>query len=286
LAQFSFSTFSTISDSLASMSRPERGPEIELRAVGKTRALLPKARRLPKPFNIEFNMNTRAVFVPNDPNVFRADGGLSADIARNAVSIRCPHCRELGSFNSLGGAKAYQKGGKFGPNTGVQAYFASIRTCPNMSCKGLVFVIEGPEGVAEIEPPQLLDFNPDNLPTRLLQTLREAIACHGAGAYRAAAMMVRRLLEEICDDNKASGATLHQRLASLKSAIVLPEPLFDAMNELKALGNDAAHVEAKAYDNIGAAEAEDSIELAKEIVKALYQLKGLIARLQARKSNP
>jgi hypothetical protein len=72
-------------------------------------------------------------------------------------------------------------------------------------------------------------------------------------------------------------------LASLKSAVVLPQPLFDAMNELKALGNDAAHVEAKAYDNIGISEAEDSIELAKEILKALYQLKGLISRLQARK---
>jgi hypothetical protein len=74
-------------------------------------------------------------------------------------------------------------------------------------------------------------------------------------------------------------------LASLKNTIVLPQLLFDAMNELKAIGNDAAHVEAKAYDNIGADEAEDSIELAKEIVKALYQLKGLITRLQARKTS-
>jgi Domain of unknown function (DUF4145) len=31
-------------------------------------------------------------------------------------------------------------------------------------------------------------------------------------------MMVRRLLEEICDENKAAGANLHQRLATLRSA--------------------------------------------------------------------
>jgi hypothetical protein len=92
-------------------------------------------------------------------------------------------------------------------------------------------------------------------------------------------MMVRRLLEEICAENSASGQNLHNRLAALKSLVVLPQPLFEAMNELKALGNDAAHVEAKAYDNIGREEAEDSIELAKEILKALYQLKGLVARL-------
>ena len=57
------------------------------------------------------------------------------------------------------------------------------------------------------------------------------------------------------------------------------------MGELKALGNDAAHIQAKTYDNIGKDEADDSIELAKEILKARYQLKGLVERLQARKKQ-
>ncbi|PWB88541.1 hypothetical protein C5688_20380 [Methylocystis sp. MitZ-2018] len=56
------------------------------------------------------------------------------------------------------------------------------------------------------------------------------------------------------------------------------------MSELKALGNDAVHVEAKAFDDIGKDEAADSLELAKEILKALYQLQGLLGRLQARKN--
>lgn len=75
-------------------------------------------------------------------------------------------------------------------------------------------------------------------------------------------MMVRRLLEEICDLNNAKGVDLHKRPEALKTKIVLPQTLFDAMNELKVLGNDAAHVEAKAYDNIGKDEASDSIESA------------------------
>lgn len=231
-------------------------------------------------------MNAPPQFVLNDPNIFRADGGMTQETGRQAVSIRCPHCRELGGFSALGAAKGYSKIARVGQQLQSIGYFASIRICPNTKCKGLVLVIEDGNNVAvAIEPPQLLDFNPEGLSPRLRQTLTEAIACHGAGAYRAAAMMVRRLLEEICDENNAPGANLHQRLAALKNTIVLPEPLFDAMNELKALGNDAAHVEAKAYDNIGADEAADSIELAKEIVKALYQLKSLIARLQARKNS-
>jgi hypothetical protein len=230
-------------------------------------------------------MATKADIVLSDPNYFRVDGGALNDTDRNAVSVRCPHCRELGSFNVVR-AKAivFRKKGMIGPNPAELNCHAAIRICPNTACKGLIFVIEANEKIVEIEPPQLLDFNLENLPPAIQATLKEAIACHGAGAYRAAAMMVRRLLEEICELNGATGPNLHQRLGALKNAIVLPQPLFDAMNELKALGNDAAHIEAKAYDNIGAAEAEDSIELAKEIVKALYQLKGLIARLQARKS--
>jgi hypothetical protein len=225
-------------------------------------------------------------FAPDDPNVFRADGGLAQEIGLPAISIRCPHCRELGSFELVSGAKAFRKNGRLMPMqvSAQSTLYAGVRICPNQKCRGLVFVIEDKTDVIEIEPPQLLDFNPDGLPLRLQQTLKEAILCHGAGAHRAAAMMVRRLLEEICDENNVAGANLHQRLTALRRAIVLPEPLFDAMNELKALGNDAAHVEAKAYDNIGADEAQDSIELGKEILKALYQFKRLIARLQARKS--
>jgi hypothetical protein len=150
-----------------------------------------------------------------------------------------------------------------------------------MKCRGLVFTIENPRGtIEEIEPPQLLDFDPEGLPPRCLKTLKEAVACHAAGACRAAAMMVRRLLEEICDANSAKGNNLHERLNSLKAIIILPGELFEAMFALKALGNDAAHVEAKEYNEIGREEAEISIELAKEILKAIYQLKSLVARLK------
>lgn len=129
----------------------------------------------------------------------------------------------------------------------------------------------------------MIDFDASDLPAALVTTLKEAVSCHAAGAYRAAAMMVRRLLEEICEDSSASGDNLHSRLKDLRTKIILPAELFDAMSELKALGNDAAHVEAKEYDNIGKDESADSIELAKEILKARYQLRNLLARLQARK---
>lgn len=225
-------------------------------------------------------MSGRSYTFGNTNNFQPDKGGLSA-VNSPPVSLRCPHCRQLGSFAQQGHAFAYQK--LLATKQASMQVIVSMRACPNPKCLGFVFVVQDAQGVLEVEPPELLDFDPQGLPARCSKTLAEAIACHAAGAYRAAAMMVRRLLEEICDENNAAGATLHDRLKDLRNKVVLPEAFFAAMGELKALGNDAAHVEAKAYDTIGQAEAEDSIELAKEIVKALYQLQGLINRLTARK---
>lgn len=218
-----------------------------------------------------------------NPNIFCAEHDRSQADVTTPLSLHCPHCRRLGSFNAVNRSGfTYHK--KLN-NNNITTFRATVRICPSEQCYGLVFVIENQGKIVEVNPPELLDFTLDNLPLQCQDTLKEAIACHAAGAYRASAMMVRRLLEEICDLNKAQGNNLHTRLEALKTIITLPQALFDAMSELKALGNDAAHIEAKAYDNIGREESEDSIELAKEILKALYQLQGLVSRLQSRKNK-
>lgn len=229
-------------------------------------------------------------FVLNNPNLLQIEEGYS-HAQHTLPSLRCPHCRHIGVFSSLMPSKTAVSYSKRGTKLLSQTVFsASFQTflacCPNRSCQGIVLVTsDGSNKIKIVMPPELIDFSTDGLPDNLVRTLEEAVKCHAYGSYRAAAMMVRRLLEEICELNQAEGSTLHARLLNLKSKVVLPETFFDAMGELKALGNDAAHVEAKTYDNIGEDEAADSIELAKEILKALYQLQGLVSRLQARKKT-
>ncbi|MFN3225411.1 MAG: DUF4145 domain-containing protein [Hyphomicrobiales bacterium] len=225
-------------------------------------------------------------------NVLQMESNVGFKERGRAISIRCPHCRHVGTFETIGRQVTFSKGAyNLRSSNLVMQFTAAMRTCPNPNCKGLVFVVEKDgqtENDRQIEvclPPEVIDFNADGLGENYLSVLGEAVKCHAAGAHRAAAMMVRRLLEEICEQEGAEGQSLHHRLEALKSKVTLPQELFDAMLELKALGNDAAHIEAKAYDNIGADEAADSIELAKEILKSLYQLKGLVARLKARKNT-
>ena len=113
--------------------------------------------------------------------------------------------------------------------------------------------------------------------------MSEAVTCHAEKCYVAAGMMIRRCLEEVCEDRGATGPDLKARIQGLRAKVVLPDELFQAMDDLRLLGNDAAHVEAKTYDFIGQEEVELGITLTKEILKALYQLDDLVSRLRALK---
>ncbi|WP_271083498.1 DUF4145 domain-containing protein [Brevundimonas sp. NIBR11] len=142
---------------------------------------------------------------------------------------------------------------------------------------------DGPRGGRHIYPPETIDFDATALPARILSSLEEAISCHAAGAHRATALMVRRILEELCEDRTATGKTLKDRLGNLGTNVVVPKELLDAADELRLLGNDAAHIEAKSYDEIGEAEASLAVELAKELLKAVYQYQSLVDRLRGLK---
>lgn len=193
-------------------------------------------------------------------------------------SINCPHCGSTGTFEN--------------PTARLVSYIAmiepklicetAIMQCPSTECGGFALLAMNNNGV-HVLPAIHIDFDTSNIPDKLSETLGEAIQCHGAGAYRASAIMVRRLLEILCEHDGAEGRTLAARLEVLREKIVLPQALFDAMEELKLIGNDAAHVEARAYDEIGADEAAECIELSKEILKSRFQLESLVDRLRRRK---
>jgi hypothetical protein len=166
---------------------------------------------------------------------------------------------------------------------------AGMRQCPNPSCGALAFyVYDASSGNYSTYPPELIDFDATDLPDNILSSLEEAVSCHSAGAYRASALMVRRVLEELCEERKAAGANLKARISALKATAMIPDELLNAADELRILGNDAAHVEAKEYNSIAKAESELAIDLAKELLKAAYQYASLVGRLKALKKpvNP
>lgn len=197
------------------------------------------------------------------------------------VKLRCPLCHERGVFHGIGieDAQWSQETVHEGRQVAMN-FYAGVRRCPSPSCHTVIFVLLKGTELLRSYPPEVIDFDSTNIPARIETTLSEALKCHAHECYKAAAIMVRRLLEEICADREVKGSTLKARIGALGTKVVIPKELLDAADELRLLGNDAAHIEAKAYDDVGKDEVEATIELAKEILKAVYQYEALLTKLR------
>jgi len=102
----------------------------------------------------------------------------------SVASIRCPHCRQMGTFRAATSGVKWGSPGAYindqDRDTGIEGV---IRICPNPECNGIVFTVMAiHSGRIDCYPPELLDFDGDGLPENLLKTLDEAVACHAAGA--------------------------------------------------------------------------------------------------------
>jgi hypothetical protein len=208
--------------------------------------------------------------------------------ASHVVNIMCPVCRHTGAFGGFPSCEdvvwEQRENNQHGIMSDLKG-FAGVRLCPNMDCRAVVFVGRLVDYPRVVYPPEIIDFDATNLPEKILASLQEAIQCHATSAYKASALMVRRVLEELCADKSATGDNLKARILNLKSVAVIPTELLEAADELRILGNDAAHIDARDYDDIGQEESSLAIELAKELLKAVYQYASLVARLQALKRS-
>lgn len=191
------------------------------------------------------------------------------------ITIRCPHCGHNGTFEKLPTADI---------NATVEIHFdyiLGIRRCPNNRCSGhIFFILHIPTHTITSYPPITIAFETDNIPQNVLQPFEEAIICHSNKCYIASAIMLRKTLEEICIEKGAQGNNLLQKIKDLSSKISIPIELAQGMDDLRLLGNDAAHIESQTFKNIGQEEIEVSIDFTKEILKAVYQYESLLQKLR------
>ena len=200
----------------------------------------------------------------------------SAD--HNAMSpvplpLRCPGCGRESTFDPIPNFPDHIVDG---------SRFVGHRRCPSPACRTHVFVVwEMPQNVLASYPPQTIDFDKTDIPAPVVSCFEEVIKCQANECHRAAAMMVRKTLEVLCADRNADGATLSDRIQALRTKVVLPEALLQALDALRLLGNDAAHIDARTYSDVGDSEVKAGIALAKEILKAVYQFDALVRQLAA-----
>lgn len=198
------------------------------------------------------------------------------------IATRCPHCGHFGTFEELaiGDIEVVSKTSK------ITNYYMGIRRCPNENCKGHLFYIKNYNGeLIFTSPSESIPFDRENIPTSVLAAFDEAIRCHSNSCFIASAIMIRKTLEELCHERNATGKYLKDRISNLGTVILIPKELLEGMDELRLLGNDAAHIEANTFSEIGKEEIEISIDFTKEILKAVYQYESLLNKLKSLKEK-
>ena len=219
----------------------------------------------------------------------RGSSALAPNGKPPIVSLRCPACRHHGAFYSPRGISDLTweqlPASKEEANGRSRKTQIGIRLCPNPDCLSLVFVVFRDGKLDRSYPAEVLDFDHSDIPGHIAATLQEAITCHATHCYKAAAFMVRRALEELCEERGVQGKSLQGRLKALETQVTLPKDLLDAVATMKLLGQNAAYVRAKDYNVVEKEEVELAIELTKDLLRNVYQYVGLVARLIAFSQN-
>lgn len=211
--------------------------------------------------------------------IFQVDGIASTD-ASFVVNLRCPRCKHNGTFervvqHDLTSSRSMTDR----PNSPESLLFGQ-RRCPDPKCHSHIFFVAVRGQLATSYPVETIDFDSTNLPRSVVTALEEAVRCHASQCYTAAAIMVRKTLEELCRDRQAAGDNLKARIKTLGTKVVMPRELLDGLDDLRLLGNDAAHIESQTYNQVGEEEVETGLEFTKEVLKAVYQYAALLERLR------
>ncbi|HWH43550.1 MAG TPA: DUF4145 domain-containing protein [Thermoleophilaceae bacterium] len=200
--------------------------------------------------------------------------------AQAPIRVRCPGCLDRVTLEP-----AAENDAQFRAGEQSQSFAAGQRLCPNQDCRAHIFVVYDEPQSEQVTllatyPVERIDLDTSALPENVLRALDEAATCHANSCYVASAMMVRKTLEEVCLDQQAQGTNLKERIAALGGQVVLPRALLDGLDELRLLGNDAAHVESREYLKVAQEEVEVALDVTKEILKATYQLDSIVDRLR------
>lgn len=198
---------------------------------------------------------------------------FSAQNSTQIVRERCPACGQRATFETVNIHDLLTNEG----------FLWSLRRCPDPTCHIAIVFVSKQGVILDSFPALTIDFDATNIPVPVRNAFEEAIKCHSESCFVASAIMVRKTLEELCSDRQARGDNLKDRIKALGTRILIPAELIAGLDDLRLLGNDAAHIESKEYEKVGKEEVEVGIEFAKEVLKAVYQYSALLGKLRALK---
>jgi hypothetical protein len=119
----------------------------------------------------------------------------------------------------------------------------------------------------------------DDVPEHIADAAAEAYATASIGAYRAAALMARSVVEATAKNKGITSGNLQGKIDTMRERDLIREHVKEAAHEIRHLGNDMAHGDF--VQPTEKEEAEEVLDLMAEILHEVFQAP---AKIEARKA--
>lgn len=134
---------------------------------------------------------------------------------------------------------------------------------------------------AEWQPKTVAGKDFPDIPENIAHPASEAFECHSIGAYRAAVLMARAVIEASAKEMGITTDKLIQKIEKLAEREHIRKLVAEAAHELRLAGNDMAHGDF-ATAEITAADSEELLELMEDFLKELFELPTRVERRRER----
>jgi len=177
----------------------------------------------------------------------------------NDLSGHCPHCERYTLFSI--GTSCTSNGSH---------YRWSIGVCNHCQKAILIYETLGEYGSYNTDsyyPSILPKPIPENIPDFIKSDLMEDHLCIGVNAFRASAVLSRRILQMICIDKGAKGEKLADQIEELRQKGIITVDIAEWAHSVRWVGNNAAH---PTSSEVSKEDAEDILNLVEQMIHVLY----------------
>jgi len=167
-------------------------------------------------------------------------------------------------------------------DSGITGKYSFLK-CPRCSSPFIVLQYDDGPGWSDPSPiyPPLETGVSLAIPNSLRSAYNEARACFRAKAYTATAIMCRKTLEGIADENKITAHNLALALKEMKEKGIIENRLYEWADALRISGNEAAHgVDSK----ISSQDANDILEFTHALLEYVFTFQEKFEQFKNRRS--
>lgn len=189
----------------------------------------------------------------------------------------CRHCQAVVDASVVASYETFDE------EVGVPLKFTFAK-CPQ--CDAPLLLVQEQWGDTWDKPSRIFPVREDlvgwSVPKGIRNAFAEAVRCLNAKSYTAAAIMCRKTLEGVCEEHKVPGKALQQRIEALKDAGVIEGRLYQWADELRLVGNEAAHdvsIEVTAQD------ASDTVDFTRAVLEYVYTFRDQFERFKQRRQK-